>query len=98
MEKVANSVIESLDGTQSFDNEVLKGGSIPFRRCLLECLSEPTFVCKSFEYEDRNGFGDVCTISDRNYDDGLVRLVPRRGVDVYQWKCGGGFFSKQVFV
>ena len=91
MEKVANSVIVSLDGEQNFDNEVLEGGSIPFRRCQLECLAEPTFICKSFEYEDKKGFGDVCTISDRNYDDPLARLEPRQGVDVYQWKCGGWF-------
>ena len=89
MEKVANSVIESLDGAQSFDREVLEGGSIPFHRCQLECLAEWTFTCKSFEYMDKRGFGDICTLSDRNYDDPEVRLVSRLGVDVYQWKCGG---------
>ena len=89
MEKVANSVIQSLDGAQNFDREVLEGGSIPLTRCQLECFGERTFTCKSFEYMDKRGFGDVCTLSDRNYDDPQVRLVQRLGVDVYQWKCGG---------
>ena len=89
MEKVANSAIEPVDSALNIDREVLEGGSIPLTRCQLECLAERKFTCRSFEYMDRRGFGDICTISERNYDDPQVRLVNRLGVDIYQWKCGG---------
>ena len=90
MNKTKGSILVDLEGIESYNIQVLKGGYIPYLLCELECVGETMFDCRSFMYTDKQGFGDLCILSNVTSADPSATLTSKPGTDLYQWKCEGG--------